>query len=253
MEIFLDKVIEEDYGAAHFQNSFSGINTFMPLEFNLNPLYINMAGYPIQVMGESNSQAMWHSFGQVLGIYENILVYDAFSSPGSSGSPVWVYSSVTGLSRVVAINAFGSAIGYGGPRLTSYDKALIEDWMLWEPDKYTLTIEIEGQGTTEPTKGEHTYTENKQVNLKATPEDGWKFEKWIINDSEFEEDEITITMNNDKTATANFVLKQHTVTFHDHDGTKIKKETVEHGSAATPPAEPTREGYTFTGWDNDFT
>jgi uncharacterized repeat protein (TIGR02543 family) len=44
----------------------------------------------------------------------------------------------------------------------------------------------------------------------------------------------------------------HTVTFVDYDGTELKKESVIEGEAATAPADPTREGYTFTGWDKDF-
>ena len=39
------------------------------------------------------------------------------------------------------------------------------------------------------------------------------------------------------------------VTFFDYDGTELKTEQVSKGSAATAPADPTREGYTFTGWD----
>lgn len=43
-----------------------------------------------------------------------------------------------------------------------------------------------------------------------------------------------------------------TVTFKDWDGTILKTQTVEHGASATAPANPTRTGYTFTGWDKDF-
>ena len=44
----------------------------------------------------------------------------------------------------------------------------------------------------------------------------------------------------------------YTVTFKDYDNRVLKTETVEEGSAATAPASPSREGYTFSGWDNDF-
>ena len=47
-------------------------------------------------------------------------------------------------------------------------------------------------------------------------------------------------------------VKTFTVTFKDHDGTVLKTETVEEGKAATAPADPTREGYTFEGWDKAF-
>ena len=47
-------------------------------------------------------------------------------------------------------------------------------------------------------------------------------------------------------------LLGHTVTFKDWDGTILKTETVEHGGAATAPADPTRPGYVFTGWSRAF-
>jgi hypothetical protein len=44
----------------------------------------------------------------------------------------------------------------------------------------------------------------------------------------------------------------YTVTFLDHDGTVLDTQQVVPGSTALAPAEPTREGYTFIGWDVDF-
>ena len=44
----------------------------------------------------------------------------------------------------------------------------------------------------------------------------------------------------------------YTVTFKDWNGTVLSTQTVEEGAAATAPAAPSRTGYTFTGWDVDF-
>ncbi len=43
-----------------------------------------------------------------------------------------------------------------------------------------------------------------------------------------------------------------TVTFKDWDGTVLKTQKVNAGSSATAPADPTRNGYTFSGWDKKF-
>lgn len=43
-----------------------------------------------------------------------------------------------------------------------------------------------------------------------------------------------------------------TVTFVDWDNTVLKTETVQENGAATPPANPTREGYVFSGWNKSF-
>ena len=51
---------------------------------------------------------------------------------------------------------------------------------------------------------------------------------------------------------AQYTINTYTVTFVDWDGTVLKTETVNYGGAATAPADPTRDGYTFTGWDVAF-
>ncbi|MBO4848613.1 MAG: InlB B-repeat-containing protein, partial [Clostridia bacterium] len=54
------------------------------------------------------------------------------------------------------------------------------------------------------------------------------------------------------TVTAQYLINTYTVTFVDWDGTVLKTQTVDYGAAATAPADPARVGYTFTGWDVDF-
>ena len=49
-----------------------------------------------------------------------------------------------------------------------------------------------------------------------------------------------------------FVEDELTVEFVDHDGTVLSTQTVKYGEAATAPEAPTREGYTFIGWDKSF-
>ena len=70
-------------------------------------------------------------------------------------------------------------------------------------------------------------------------------------------DKVSVSSGNDALldATFHFVTppaKTFTVTFKDYNGAVLKTETVEEGKSATAPADPTREGYTFTGWDVAF-
>jgi hypothetical protein len=44
----------------------------------------------------------------------------------------------------------------------------------------------------------------------------------------------------------------YTVRFVDWDGTLLKTQQVAYGGSATAPSDPTRVGYTFTGWDRAY-
>lgn len=58
----------------------------------------------------------------------------------------------------------------------------------------------------------------------------------------------------DMTVTATYTpLPTYTVVFKDSDGNVFKTETVVSGKDATPPADPSKNGYNFTGWDGDYT
>lgn len=59
-------------------------------------------------------------------------------------------------------------------------------------------------------------------------------------------------VKSDLIVSALYVIKVYQVTFLDHDETILKTETVEHGSDATAPTDPVREGYVFLGWNRDF-
>ncbi len=46
------------------------------------------------------------------------------------------------------------------------------------PESYDLDVSIEGEGTTNPTEGTHSYEEGTVVDLEADPATGWHFVEW---------------------------------------------------------------------------
>ena len=74
--------------------------------------------------------------------------------------------------------------------------------------------------------------------------DGYTFTGW---DKSF----TNITANTD--IHAQYTIKTYIVRFLDWNNTVLDTQTINHGSNATPPSNPVREGYTFIGWQGSYT
>lgn len=74
--------------------------------------------------------------------------------------------------------------------------------------------------------------------------EGYTFEAW---DKDFS------IIKSDLIVKATYDINSYTVIFKDWDGTVLKEQKVNYTDSATPPVSPTREGYTFIGWDKDLT
>ncbi len=85
--------------------------------------------------------------------------------------------------------------------LLDRDKTLTANYEPFTPD---LLVNVEGNGTTDPGEGEHVYSFGEEITLSATPDDEWRFVNWEINDTEYESQEVTITIEEDVVATATF-------------------------------------------------
>ena len=72
-------------------------------------------------------------------------------------------------------------------------------------DSYILDIEIQGQGSTDPTEGYHTYNEGDAVKISAYPDEGWEFSHWEGQVSDSYSADTMVTMDQDKTVIAHFV------------------------------------------------
>ena len=48
-------------------------------------------------------------------------------------------------------------------------------------EEYTLEVDVEGQGTTDPEPGTYMYDEGTEVTVEATPYEGWEFDHWEVD------------------------------------------------------------------------
>ena len=65
-------------------------------------------------------------------------------------------------------------------------------------------------------------------------------------------DKIFTNIIANTTINAKWEIATYKVTFVDGQGEILSTQTVDYGKEATSPTTPTREGFTFTGWDKEF-
>lgn len=73
---------------------------------------------------------------------------------------------------------------------------------------YTLTVLVNGNGSTVPTAGSHVYAEGTVVDISAVPDIDWEFDSWtgdVGTIADVDSATTTITMNGDYTIAADFV------------------------------------------------
>ena len=114
-----------------------------------------------------------------------------------------------------------------------------EYWAKWGINQYTVTVK--------PENGEADITITQDYGTPiAAPADptreGYTFTGW--------DGDIPATMPAENmTVTAKWKVNQYTITFDTNGGSEITPITQDYGTAIAAPADPTREGYTFIGWD----
>jgi len=126
------------------------------------------------------------------------------------------------------------------------------------PDGHELTINIVGEGSTDPEEGAHTYEEGEEVTVEATPAEGWTFVEWT-GDETGTETTIDITMDDDKSITAVFqeeTIEEYelTIDIQGEGSTEPEEGThsYEEGEGVTVTATPA-DGWLFDQWSGDVT
>lgn len=108
----------------------------------------------------------------------------------------------------------------------------------YKPAEYTVKF-LSWDGSTIKTE---TVTYGSDATAPEAPDrEGYDFNRWS-------HDFTNVSANLEVTAI--YTQKEYVVTFVDSDDSVLSTQTVKHGEAATAPTAPTKDGYTFIGWDN---
>ena len=110
---------------------------------------------------------------------------------------------------------------------------------------YTVTFQSEG--------GSEVASQIRANTPAARPADptkeGYTFIGWYNGESEWD---FETPVTADLTLTAKWQLNRYTITFDTAGGSEVAPITQDYGTTITPPAAPTRTGYTFAGWDREI-
>ena len=186
-------------------------------------------------------------------------INDKTNIPNPTGTPVTVtydYGERGGIYAKQIVQAGEKAIEPDVPSRQGYQ---FTDWYLddtkydfaapvtgdmtltakWTANSYTITFDTDGGSEVAPIAQDY----GTAINAPAAPtKTGYTFMGW--------EPELPAIMPaEDMTLTAQWRINRYTVTFDTDGGSAVAPITQDYGTAITAPADPTREGYTFIGWD----
>lgn len=115
----------------------------------------------------------------------------------------------------------------------------------WEKvETITVTFDTDGGSSIKAQTVEKGKAATKPANPTRT---GYRFKEWTLDGKVF-----NFSTKLDKNVTLKAVwekIEYVTVTFNTDGGSSVKEQTIEKGKVATKPADPTRSGYKFKGWE----
>ena len=97
---------------------------------------------------------------------------------------------------------------------------------------------------------------NNSITLPSATRTGYTFAGWYdaaSGGNKIGNAGAAYTPTSAKTLYAHWTVNTYTVTFVNGYGGTIKTQQVNYGGSATPPSNPTRSGYIFTGWSGSYT
>ncbi len=219
-----------------------------------------------QILVDNGVSAFFHGHDHQYAYEERDgVVYQSVPSAGFSGSGFNIYTTGSGYT-IQALPSDGHLRVTVSPEKTTVDYVKTTDASVaYSYDiesaapSYDLTISANpsGGGTTNPAVGVHSYTEGSTVNVTATGATGYVFDHWSGACSG--SGSCSVTMNADKTVTANFVTAPTfvlTTAVTPSGGGTINPAAGPHSynqGVIVPVTATPNSGYEFSNWSGACT
>ena len=182
--------------------------------------------------------------------------WDVTYQPGTYGTgdavtDIKFYNDILTLRGALFTRTGHTQVGWatvdGGEKVYGLDAVYTKNealtlYPVWNTNKYTITFDTNGGSEIAPITQDY----GTAITAPADPtREGYTFIGW--------DKAIPATMPAENvTVTAQWEINRYTVTFDTAGGSEIAPITQDYGTAIAAPADPTREGYTFIGWDREI-
>ena len=123
----------------------------------------------------------------------------------------------------------------------------------WTAPTYAVTLNTNGGTINSGNVTSYTYGVGATLPTDVT-RTGYTFKGWYDNEN-LTGSPVTAISNTEtgnKEYWAKWEINQYTITFDANGGSEIAPITQNYGTKITTPADPTRKGYTFKGWDKEI-
>ena len=186
----------------------------------------------------------------ITGDYEVIYLPGTYGT-GSAVTDMKPHNNILTLRGALFTRAGYTQVGWatvdGGEKVYDFKDIYTKNealtlYPVWNTNKYTINFDTNGGSEIAPITQDY----GTQIAAPANPtRKGYTFKGW--------DKEIPETMPAENiTVKAQWEINQYTITFDTNGGNEVAPITQDYGTKINAPANPTRKGYTFKGWDKEI-
>ena len=186
----------------------------------------------------------------ITGDYEVIYLPGTYGT-GSAVTDMKPHNNILTLRGALFTRAGYTQVGWstvdGGEKVYGFEDIYTKNealtlYPVWNTNKYTITFDTNGGSEIAPITQDY----GTEITAPDKPtRKGYTFKGW--------DKEIPETMPAENiTVKAQWEINQYTITFDTNGGSEIAPITQDYGTQIAAPANPTRKGYTFKGWDKEI-
>ena len=186
----------------------------------------------------------------ITGDYEVIYLPGTYGT-GSAVTDMKPHNNILTLRGALFTRAGYTQVGWatvdGGEKVYGFEDIYTKNealtlYPVWNTNKYTITFDTNGGSEIAPITQDY----GTEITAPDNPtRKGYTFKGW--------DKEIPETMPAENiTVKAQWGINQYTITFDTNGGSEVAPITQDYGTKINAPANPTRKGYTFKGWDKEI-